>query len=59
MADSQSTRGKLALQLLFLLILCAAAAAVVFAAGLFNPSTGIRRVVFQVNASGGYSRITL
>jgi hypothetical protein len=59
MLSRLSNGWKIALQLLFVLTLCAAAVALLLSLGVMKPATGSRRVQFTVDASGGYAIITL
>ena len=59
MSTQLSDRSKIALQLIFVLALCAAVVAILFSLGLTRSREGIRRVQFRVEASGGFANITL
>ena len=50
---------KTALQIVFVLVLAGVAAAILLSMGVLNSSSGSRLVTFEVNASGGFSNITL
>ena len=59
MSAQLSDRWKIALQLIFVLVLCAAVVAILVSLGLTRSREGIRRVQFRVEASGGFANITL
>ena len=59
MSTQLSDRSKIALQLIFVLALCAAVVAILFSLGLTRSRECIRRVQFRVEASGGFANITL
>lgn len=59
MFSNLSNRSKIALQLVFVLMLCAIVIAILISIGLTNPVSGSRSVHFQVEASGGFAIITL
>jgi hypothetical protein len=59
MSAQLSDRWKIALQLIFVLVLCTAVVAILVSLGLTRSREGIRRVQFRVEASGGFANITL
>lgn len=54
-----SERPKLALQIFFIVLLCAGAAALLYSMIVNRSSAGEQRLEFQVQASGGFAIITL
>jgi hypothetical protein len=54
-----SDRWKIVLQMVFVVVLCVAAIAILMSMGLTRSREGIHRVQFQVEASGGFANITL
>lgn len=59
MFSNLSDRSKLVLQLLLIVGMLAFASAVLISLGLLKPDSGSHRVQFRVEASGGFSIITL
>jgi hypothetical protein len=59
MSAQLSDRAKIVLQLVFVLVVCAAVVAILFSLGLTRARDGSRRVQFRVEASGGFANITL
>jgi len=59
MFSNISDRWKFVWQLLFVLILCAAAITLLISLGVMKSPTERHRVQFRVDASGGYAIITL
>ena len=59
MSTQLSDRWKIVLQMVFVVVLCAAAIAILMSMGLTRSREGIHRVQFQVEASGGFANITL
>ena len=59
MSTQLSDRSKIALQLIFVLALCAAVVAILFSLGLTPSREGIGRLQFRVEASGAFANITL
>jgi hypothetical protein len=59
MLDNLSNGQKNALQIIFVLALCAAAIVLLAYMGAAKPVTNIHSVHFEVQASGGFANITL
>ena len=59
MSTQLSDRWKIVLQMVFVVVLCVAAIAILMSMGLTRSREGIHRVQFQVEASGGFANITL
>ena len=59
MSSQLSDRWKIVLQMIFVVVLCVAAIAILMSMGLTRSREGIHRVQFQVEASGGFANITL
>jgi hypothetical protein len=59
LSSQQSDRSKLVWQLIFVLVICVAAVALLMSLGLLRTPEGSRRVKFEVEASGGFAIITL
>ena len=59
MSTQLSDRWKIMLQMVFVVVLCVAAIAILMSMGLTRSREGIHRVQFQVEASGGFANITL
>jgi hypothetical protein len=54
-----SDRSKLVAQVFFVVLLCAGVGVLLYSMVKSRPSTGVQRVEFRVEASGGYAIITL
>lgn len=59
MSSQISDTSKLVWQLIFVLVLCAAAIALLLSLGVLKSPAGNHRVQFRVEASGGFAIITL
>ena len=59
MSTQLSDRWKIVLQMVFVVVLCVTAIAILMSMGLTRSREGIHRVQFQVEASGGFANITL
>ena len=59
MFTNLSDGTKTALQIVFVLVLVGVAAAILLSMGVLNTSSGSHLITFEVNASGGFSNITL
>jgi hypothetical protein len=59
MFDNLSNGWKNALQVIFVLFLFGAAISLLYFLGVTRSTSGIRRVHFEVQASGGFANITL